>query len=62
MRNAKMRNVERTVNWYFLFTFGIPEVSSQFWKMLSAVNPDLKRKKKNKLKTYTKISFFLYES
>jgi len=28
-------------NWYFVFTFGIPEVSSQFWKILSTVNPDL---------------------
>lgn len=39
--NVKCKSPERTENEYFEFTFGMPEVSSQFWEMLSTVNPDL---------------------
>lgn len=35
------KSPQRTENRYFVFTFGIPEESSQFVKILSTVNPDL---------------------
>lgn len=53
--NVKCKSPERTENKYSEFTFGMPEVSSQFWVILSTVKPDLQKKTTKKQRIYTNI-------